>query len=455
MNSNNDLENLIENLPFFLQEHLNKHIYQDQLIEVVLDLGRRPEARFLHGPEYLSQKVISWQDLDYVTKRISKFSNENRAGIERTLHRISCVRNRQFLINGLTCRVGRAVFGSISAIRDLLESEKSILILGKPGVGKTTIIREIARVLADEMEKRVVIIDTSNEIAGDSDISHPGIGRARRMQVTQTEFQHQVMIEAVENHMPQVIIIDEIGTELEVLAARTIAEKGVQLVGTTHGNCLENLIKNPPLADLIGGIQYVTLSDDEAKRRGTQKSIIERKAYPAFEIVIEINKTNSWTIHEDVKASVDLILKESFSNEQVRKFSFPEKIKIKFQKSQNYPNFLGKSQNTLKNYLNRNHQNWTLINQLKKENSSKLKSKNLIIYCYSLSNNFLKEVLSKIGVKFCLTNDLTKASLILGLKKNLKKNLKLKDLAKQKKIPIYSLNQISIYQLTKFIKMIQ
>jgi stage III sporulation protein SpoIIIAA len=455
MNSNNDLENLIENLPFFLQEHLNKHIYQDQLIEIVLDLGRRPEARFLHGPEYLSQKVISWQDLDYVTKRISKFSNENRAGIERTLHRISCIRNRQFLINGLTCRVGRAVFGSISAIRDLLESEKSILILGKPGVGKTTIIREIARVLADEMEKRVVIIDTSNEIAGDSDISHPGIGRARRMQVTQTELQHQVMIEAVENHMPQVIIIDEIGTELEVLAARTIAEKGVQLVGTTHGNCLENLIKNPPLADLIGGIQYVTLSDDEAKRRGTQKSIIERKAYPAFEIVIEINKTNSWTIHEDVKASVDLILKESFSNEQVRKFSLPEKIKIKFQKSRNYPNFLGKSQNTLKNYLNRNHQNWTLINQLKKEKSSKLKSKNLIIYCYSVSNNFLKEVLSKIGVKFCLTNDITKASLILGLKKHLKKNLKLKNLAKQKKIPIYSLNKISIYQLTKFIKMIQ
>ena len=455
MNSNNDLENLIENLPFFLQEHLNKHIYQDQLIEIVLDLGRRPEARFLHGPEYLSQKVISWQDLDYVTKRISKFSNENRAGIERTLHRISCIRNRQFLINGLTCRVGRAVFGSISAIRDLLESEKSILILGKPGVGKTTIIREIARVLADEMEKRVVIIDTSNEIAGDSDISHPGIGRARRMQVTQTELQHQVMIEAVENHMPQVIIIDEIGTELEVLAARTIAEKGVQLVGTTHGNCLENLIKNPPLADLIGGIQYVTLSDDEAKRRGTQKSIIERKAYPAFEIVIEINKTNSWTIHEDVKASVDLILKESFSNEQVRKFSLPEKIKIKFQKSRNYPNLLGKSQNTLKNYLNRNHQNWTLINQLKKEKSSKLKSKNLIIYCYSISNNFLKEVLSKIGVKFCLTNDITKASLILGLKKHLKKNLKLKNLAKQKKIPIYSLNKISIYQLTKFIKMIQ
>jgi stage III sporulation protein SpoIIIAA len=455
MDSNNDLEKLIENLPFFLQEHLNKHNSRDQLIEIVLDLGRRPEARFIHGPEYLSQKIISWQDLDFLIKRISKFSNENRAGIERTLHRISCIRNREFLINGLTCRVGRAVFGTISVIRDLLESEKSILILGKPGVGKTTIIREIARVLADEMEKRVIIIDTSNEIAGDSDIPHPGIGRARRMQVTQTELQHQVMIEAVENHMPQVIIIDEIGTELEVLAARTIAEKGVQLVGTTHGNCLENLVKNPSLSDLIGGIQYVTLSDDEAKRRGTQKSILERKAYPAFEIVIEINKSNLWTIHEDVKNSVDLVLRDSFTIEQVRKFSLTEKIEIKCQKSQNYQNFLAKSQNNFKDSINLSNQSWILMNQRKNEKSLKLKSKTLIIYSYSLSNNFLKEVLSKIGIKFSLTNDIKKASLIIGLKKHLKQNFKLKELAKQKKIPIYSFNEISIYQLTKFIKMIQ
>jgi len=213
MTANNDLEKLIENLPFFIQEYLNKHAYKDELIEIVVDLGRRPEARFTYGPEYLSPKIISWQDLDYITQRISKFSNENRAGIERTLHRISCIRNRQFLINGLTCRIGRAVVGTISIIRDLLESDKSILILGRPGVGKTTIIREIGRVLADEMEQRVIIIDTSNEIAGDSDIPHFGIGRARRMQVSKTELQHQVMIEAVENHMPQVIIIDEIGTE--------------------------------------------------------------------------------------------------------------------------------------------------------------------------------------------------------------------------------------------------
>jgi len=447
MTINDDLEKLIENLPFFLQERLNQHPSKDKLIEIVLDLGRRPEARFVSGPEYLSQKIISWQDIDYMTKKVSKFSNENRAGIERTLHRISCIRNRQFLINGLTCRVGRAVFGTISVIRDLLESEKSILILGKPGVGKTTIIREIARVLADEMEKRVIIIDTSNEIAGDSDIPHSGIGRARRMQVAKTELQHQVMIEAVENHMPQVIIIDEIGTELEVLAARTIAEKGVQLVGTTHGNCLENLIKNPPLADLIGGIQYVTLSDDEAKRRGTQKSILERKAYPAFEIIIEINQQDSWTIHEDVKSSVDLLLRNNFNINQVRQLFLSEKIKIRSYQLPTNQNLF------LKNRYSFNYtKNWAVMNQLKNENSLKIQSKILVIYPYSLSNNLLKEVLSKMGFKFVLTNEIRKASLIIGLKKHIKQNFKLIRLAKQKNIPIYTINQISFYQLNKLIQ---
>jgi len=454
MNVNDDLEKLIENLPFFLQEHLNQHPNKDKLIEIVLDLGRRPEARFVTGTEYLSQKIISWQDIDYMTKRISKFSNENRAGIERTLHRISCIRNRQFLINGLTCRVGRAVFGTISVVRDLLESEKSILILGKPGVGKTTIIREIARVLADEMEKRVVIIDTSNEIAGDSDIPHSGIGRARRMQVAKTEYQHQVMIEAVENHMPQVIIIDEIGTELEVLAARTIAEKGVQLVGTTHGNCLENLIKNPPLSDLIGGIQYVTLSDDEAKRRGTQKSILERKAYPAFEIIIEINHQNSWTIHEDVKNSVDLFLRGNFTISQIRQFSLVEKVKIKSKKLHSHNSSLLNIQNNLNNSSSFSYNNWISLNQAKDEKSLKLKSKKLVIYPYSLSNNLLKEVLGKMGFNFLLTNEIRKASLVIGLKKHLKQNFKLKNLARQRQIPMYTLNQVSVYQISKLIEYI-
>ena len=449
-----DLKQLIESLPFFIRKPLKNHIYKDQLIEIILDLGRRPEARFIYGPEYLSQKLISWQDIDYVTKQISKFSDENRAGIDRTLHRISCIRNRQFLINGLTCRVGRSVFGTISIIRDLLEFKKSILILGKPGVGKTTIIREISRVLADERQKRVVIIDTANEIAGDSDISHFGIGRSRRMQVPKNELQHHVMIEAVENHMPQVIIIDEIGTDLEVLAARTIAEKGVQLVGTTHGNCLKNLIKNPSLVDLIGGIKYVTLSDDEAKRRGTQKSILERKTYPAFEILIEINETNFWTIHENVKNSVDLILRNNSLVGQTRQLFLPEKIQIKYQTHGNYSDsFLG-SNNAFKSSFLTLNKSWKQNTLLVNMKLSIISSRVFVIYSYSIPHNFLQEIFTKMDVKFISTNNVKEASLIVGLEKHLKQNFRLKDLAKKKEIPIYSFKQLSIYQLTKFIRTI-
>src|SRR3989442_2470881 len=186
----------------------------------------------------------------------------------------------------LTLRVGRAVYGTMEIIRDVVEAGRSILLLGKPGVGKTTLLREVARVLADEMGKRVVIVDTSNEIAGDGDIPHPGIGRARRMQVATPSLQHAVMIEAVENHMPEVVVIDEIGTEQEAAAARTIAERGVQLIATAHGNTLENLMLNPTLSDLVGGIQTVTLSDEEARRRGTQKSVLERKAPPTFQTLV-------------------------------------------------------------------------------------------------------------------------------------------------------------------------
>jgi len=452
MTESEDLDKLLENLPFFIQENLNNHSNKDKLIEIVIDLGRRPEARFDTGPEYLSQKIISWQDIDYITKRISKFSNDNRAGIERTLHRISCIRNRQSIISGLTCRVGRAIFGTISIIRDLLESGQSILILGRPGVGKTTIIREIARVLSDEMEKRVIIVDTSNEIAGDTDIPHSGIGRARRMQVSKTELQHQVMIEAVENHMPEVIIIDEIGTELEAIAARTIAEKGVQLVGTTHGNCLENLIKNPPLADLIGGIQYVTLSDEEAKRRGTQKSILERKAYPAFQIAIEINEPNYWTIHEEIQDSIDLLLRGTYSVTQIRQLS-PNKIpNINYHKLQTNSRSLFQSSRNLKNVITFTNNDWAVLSKSSVIKLRNTKTKQLLIYTYSLSNNLIKEAVSKLGIKLILTKEIKKASLVIGLKKHLKQNLKLKKLALQYDIPIYTVNRGSVYQLTKLIQ---
>ena len=440
-----DLDKLLNNLPFFIEDTINNNYSKDKLIEIVIDLGRRPEVRLTTGPQYLSQKIISWQDIDFIIKRINNFRNDNRAGIERTLHRISCIRNRQSLINGLSCRIGRAVFGSINRIRDLLQSEQSILILGKPGVGKTTIIREIARVLSDEMGKRVVVVDTSNEIGGDSDIPHYGIGRARRMQVSKTELQYQVMIEAVENHMPEVIIIDEIGTELEALAACTIAEKGVQLVGTTHGNCLKNLIKNPPLSNLIGGIQYVTLSDDEAKQRGTQKSILERRGYPVFQLVIEINDQNSWTIHEDVKESTDLLLRENSSIRQIRQSKINGKIIIKY-------DLLFKSSRILNNQSYIRSNNWDMLNKYSSSKYNSIDINQILIYTYSLSNNLIREAVRKMGIKLILTKEIRKANLIIGLKKHLKQNFKLRKLAIQKQIPIYSVNQRSVFQLIKLIQ---
>ncbi|MDX2215954.1 MAG: R3H domain-containing nucleic acid-binding protein [Oculatellaceae cyanobacterium bins.114] len=313
-----DLNQLLDILPEEIRLRLNEHPQKNQLIEVVLDLGRRPEARFPQQAEYLSEMPVSSGDLRYCVDRIGHFSGDNRAGIEKTLHRISAIRNRMGEVIGLTCRVGRAVYGTIGMIRDLVETGKSILMLGRPGVGKTTALREIARVLADELDKRVVIIDTSNEIAGDGDIPHPAIGRARRMQVARPELQHQVMIEAVENHMPEVIVIDEIGTELEALAARTIAERGVQLVGTAHGNRIENLMKNPTLSDLVGGIQSVTLGDEEARRRGSQKSVLERKAPPTFDIAVEMLERHKWVVHENVSDTVDLLLRGRQPNPQLR-----------------------------------------------------------------------------------------------------------------------------------------
>ncbi|MEE9198930.1 MAG: R3H domain-containing nucleic acid-binding protein [Dehalococcoidia bacterium] len=304
-----DLEALLQTLPPHLQQPLLQRSDRSELLEVVLDLGRRPEARFPHEEVVLDESEVSHGDIDYVVSRIGSFGDDNRAGIERTLHRFSAMRNRNGRVVGLTCRVGRAVFGSMALIRDLVESGKSILLLGRPGVGKTTMLREVARVLADDMKKRVVIVDTSNEIAGDGDIPHPAIGHARRMQVTTPSLQHAVMIEAVENHMPEVIIIDEMGNELEAAAARTIAERGVQLVATAHGNTLQNLIMNPTLSDLIGGIQSVTLGDEEARRRGTQKSILERKAPPTFDIVVEIQNWERVAVHPNVTATVDAILR--------------------------------------------------------------------------------------------------------------------------------------------------
>jgi stage III sporulation protein SpoIIIAA len=308
--ASDDLDALLDALPPGIGRRMRELPQVADIIEVVMDLGRRPEARFgSGGEEVLLDREITPEDIQYVVDHVGSFGEDNRAGIERTLHRISAIRNRNRKIVGLTCRVGRAVFGTIEIIGDLVESGQSILIMGRPGIGKTTMLREAARVLADDLDKRVVIVDTSNEIAGDGDIPHPGIGRARRMQVRTPDLQHAVMIEAVENHMPEVIVIDEIGTELEALAARTIAERGVQLIGTAHGNNLDNLMLNPTLSDLIGGIQTVTLGDDEARRRRTQKSVLERKAPPTFDVVVEIQDRDRVAVHADVAETVDALLR--------------------------------------------------------------------------------------------------------------------------------------------------
>jgi stage III sporulation protein SpoIIIAA len=302
-----DLDALLDVLPLDIRHAVEKANDTENLLEIILDLGRVPTARFVDHEINLRESEVTRAEIDYVDERTGEFDADNRAGIERTLHRISAIRNRRTAVVGLTLRVGRAVYGTVDIIQDIIESGKSALILGRPGVGKTTLLREAARILAEQ--KRVVIVDTSNEIGGDGDVPHPAVGKARRMQVREPMLQHEVMIEAVENHNPEVIVIDEIGRELEAAAARTIAERGVQLIGTAHGQTLDNLLLNPTLSDLVGGIEAVTLSDEEARRRGTQKTVLERRAPPTFDVLIEIQNRDRFAVHADIMGSVDALLR--------------------------------------------------------------------------------------------------------------------------------------------------
>jgi len=433
-----------------------------------MDIGRRPEVRFSNSSEYLSYKTIVWQDLDYVLKRLGKFSSDNRAGIEKTLHRISSLRNRKGNIIGLTCRIGRAIFGTVSIVRDLLEQKKSILLLGRPGVGKTTAIREIARVLSDGMKKRVIIIDTSNEIAGDGDLPHPSIGKARRMQVSNHQNQHEVMIEAVENHMPEIIIIDEIGTELESTAARTIAERGVQLVGTAHGNTLENLIKNPTITDLIGGVQYVTLGDEEAKRRGSSKSILERKAPPTFDVAIEIHDPKTWVIHHNIEQSVDSFLQGQNLFLQKRIF-FKEPsnfIHCKIISNQKESDIYDKS---LKNSGTEKKQkaNYLLnrIGNFNNDKSKKLSKNNLnpkielgqdftFLYIYGINNQDLRSLIKTLRLPIIITKEIKYADTILALANLVKNNRKLKQISQSKKIKIHTIQSNNLLQIAKALRLL-
>ncbi|MFN9173640.1 MAG: R3H domain-containing nucleic acid-binding protein [Synechocystis sp.] len=488
--SNDDLEQLLSILPHAIQQTLHNHPQRQQLIEVVMDLGRLPEARFPGSAVYLGETPIAKEDLQYAIDRVGLFSSDNRAGIERTLHRISAIRNRTDEIIGLTCRVGRAIFGTISLIQDLVETGQSLLLLGRPGVGKTTALREIARVLADDLNKRVVIIDTSNEIAGDGDIPHPAIGRARRMQVARPELQHQVMIEAVENHMPEVIVIDEIGTELEALAARTIAERGVQLVGTAHGNRLENLIKNPTLSDLIGGIQAVTLGDEEARRRGSQKTVLERKAPPTFTVAVEMLERQKWIIHSDVAMTIDHLLRGKAPIEQLRFIDDQGELQINAVE-QTLPDISPKSSPYLPPFgesqsgsfqdrptglrasgrmkplpLNTNpdqardferllEQSW----QQFEEGEAKVRVPGpngedlpVYVYPYGIGRSQLDQVIEILQLPVAITKDLQQADAVLALRSHAKGNQKLRQMAKGIQIPIYGVKSNTIPQISRTLK---
>lgn len=464
-----DLTELLAVLPKFISDSLEKHPQREQLIEIVLDIGRRPEARFANSTDYISYRTVVWQDLDYILKRLGKFSGDNRAGIEKTLHRISSIRNRKGNVIGLTCRVGRAVFGTVSIVRDLLEQKKSILLLGRPGVGKTTAIREIARVLSDGMKKRVIIIDTSNEIAGDGDLPHPSIGKARRMQVSNYQNQHEVMIEAVENHMPEIIIIDEIGTELEAEAARTIAERGVQLVGTAHGNALENLIKNPTITDLIGGIQYVTLGDEEAKRRGSSKSILERKAPPTFEVAVEIHDPKTWVVHTNIAQSVDLLLQGQNFPVQQRALGKKFENQVDCQMIYNQKeSSITEEKNYTSKVTDRKQKNNYVLNKLgekeKLKNKKALKAtKNLkkdrkqnftFIYVYGINTQDLKSLIKTLNLPIIITKEIQYADAILALANLVKNNRKLKQISHAKKITIHTIASNSLFQIAKALKLL-
>ncbi len=482
-----NLDQLLDILPPRIKNSLELCGGLEQLVEIVMDLGRLPEARYFDSTKYLTDDPITKEDLALCVKQVGEFGGDNRAGIERTLHRISAIRNRKGEIIGLTCRVGRAVYGTIAMIRDLVETGKSILLLGKPGMGKTTALREIARVLADDLNKRVVIIDSSNEIAGDGDIPHPAIGRARRMQVSHPELQHQVMIEAVENHMPEVIVIDEIGTELEALAARTIAERGVQLVGTAHGNQLANLIKNPTLSDLIGGIQSVTLGDEEMRRRGLpQKSILERKAQPTFDIAVEMWERYRWAVHDDVAGTIDMLLRDRDPGRQIRSVSDigevttsdekpknPEIVKNpvvkgwrssgrmkpipldpQLQVKSDIADFNGKVNSSASelNQSNLAEDEEEDVTELGSYAAMRERFGTMNVYLYGVSRHQTEQVIQSINLPIEITKDLDEADLVLALRSQIRTSSKVRQVAEARQIPIHAIKTSTLPQITRALR---
>lgn len=458
-----DLRMLLAILPTDVRTELEHIGHEDELLEVILDLGRRPAARFTWGERTLREEEVTRAEIEQVVDSVGDFDDDNRAGIARTLHRIAAIRNRKGEVVGLTCRVGRAVYGTIEIINDYVEDGESILLLGRPGVGKTTMLREMARVLSEK--KRVIIVDTSNEIGGDGDIPHPAVGCARRMQVPKPAFQHEVMIEAVENHNPEVIIIDEIGREREAAAARTINERGVQLIGTAHGNTIENLLLNPTLSDLVGGIESVTLSDDEARRRGTQKTVLERRAPPTFDILIEIQDRQRLAIHRDVAAAVDSMLRGQPLGVELRYRDEAGEIKIEQEEAWKVPSAEfsrrrgGQSQRPPQDsgkYVNKvrverkadRNQN----GQRQAANADGTRRKRTInVFAYGVARNRLKQAAKSLGATINIVDGLGEADVLVTLKSYFRRQKKLITAAENRRVPVYVLRANTVTQMEGFL----
>jgi stage III sporulation protein SpoIIIAA len=455
-----DLQALIAVIPEDITGPVEAIADNQNLLEVILDLGRIPTARYTDREVELREVEVSRDDINYVVERIGEFDTDNRAGLERTLHRISAIRNRRGHIVGLTCRVGRAVYGTTDILEDLIESGKSLLLLGRPGIGKTTMLREAARILAKK--KRVVVVDTSNEIGGDGDVPHPAVGRARRMQVSTPALQHEVMIEAVENHNPEVIIIDEIGRELEAAAARTIAERGVQLIGTAHGHTLENLLLNPTLSDLVGGIESVTLSDEEARRRGTQKTVLERRSPPTFDVLIEIQTRDRLAIHPDVATAVDALLR---GYPQVPEIRSRQEGEIVIEKATTGSDQKGRRQQGL---YRRGNDHYNGESSLGREGLTESQAFNrygayswagsgnemlgtIKIYPYGVARNRLSQAIKRMGVPAIIMNQPDEADVLVTLRSYYRKRQRVILDAEKRNMPVFVLRANTINQMQKFL----
>lgn len=442
-----ELDLLLKVLPERIADSLRQRDDLEDVLEVVLDLGRLPEARFPGGDHPLDDREVRPEDLDHVMDRVGDFGDDNRAGIERTLHRISGIRNRKGRVIGLTCRVGRAVFGTIKIVEDLAYSGKNMLLLGRPGVGKTTMLREMARVLSEDAKKRVIIVDTSNEIAGDGDVPHPAIGRARRMQVTTPSRQHGVMIEAVENHMPEAIIIDEMGTEEEAAAARTIAERGVQLIATAHGNTLDNLIMNPTLSDLIGGVQTVTLGDQEARYRGTQKSVLERKGPPTFDVVVEIQSWKRLAVHDGVAQVVDQWLRGFPISSEIRWLDEGGQVNRSQEPAR-------RSEDTPGAWSPSYDQPSAPEPELAGHSNGSGRDVDVRIFLFGVGRDKLEAAGAEAGVTFQIANELRRADVVLTTKTHYRRGSQLVRIAESSGTPVFVLRKNTMPQVQEFLRTI-